>query len=61
VKPRDAGKANAAVVLVIEAVFAMVGIWFHYGMTAEYGDVTELAEGRRAGVSTVVEFGGLAL
>ena len=65
-KPRDEGKANArttnvAVVLVVEAGFAVVGVWFHDGMTAEYGDVTELAEGRRAGVSSIVEFGGLAL
>ena len=66
-EPRDAeGKATArtaraVVVLVLEAVFAVVGVWFHYGMTAEYGDVTELAEDRSAGVSSVLEFGGLAL
>ena len=40
---------------------AVVGVWFHYGMTAEYGDVTELAEGRRAEASSVLEFGGIAL
>ena len=65
-KPRDAGRgkartSNAAGALVPESVFAVLGVWFHYGMTAEYGDVTELAEGRRAGASSVLEFGGLAL
>ena len=65
-QPQDEGKANArttnaAVVLVVEAGFAVVGVWFHNGMTAEYGDVTELAEDRKAGVAFVIEFGGLAL
>ena len=51
---------TAAGLLVIEAGLAVLGVLFHYGFTAEYGDVTVSAlEGLRWGFSTGI--GGVAL
>ena len=52
---------NASVLLVVEAGLAVLGVWFHYGMTAEYGDITELAVGWRAGLSSGLDVSGPAL
>lgn len=61
--PRDDGmgsvrgrpRATAAVgVLVVEAGLAVLGVLVHYSFTAEYGDVTDLAEGWRSRLSSGV-------
>lgn len=42
--------ATAAGLLAVEAGLAVLGVLFHYGLTAEYGDITETAlEGLRSG------------
>ncbi|CAA9354401.1 MAG: hypothetical protein AVDCRST_MAG07-3253 [uncultured Frankineae bacterium] len=51
----------AAVVLVVEAGLAVLGVWFHYGMTAMYGDITDVAAGWGARVSSAADFGGPAV
>ena len=44
--------AIAAALLVIEGGLAVLGVLLHYGLTAEYGDITDSAsEGLRAGFS----------
>ena len=50
----------AAGLLAVEAGLAALGVLVHYGLTAEYGDVTDSApEGLRAGFSTGI--GAIAL
>lgn len=50
----------AAGLLVVEAGLALLGVLFHYGLTAEYGDITDSAlEGLRSGFSAGT--GGMAL
>ena len=45
-------KATAAGLLAVEAGLAVLGVLVHYGLTAEYGDVTDSAlEGLRSGFS----------
>jgi len=45
--------ATAAGLLTVEAGLAVLGVVLHYGLTAEYGDVTDSAlEGLRSGFST---------
>ena len=62
-EPRDDGmgrarrrpRATATVgVLVLEAGLAVLGVLVHYSFTAEYGDVTDLAEGWRSTISSGV-------
>ena len=44
--------ATAAGLLVVEGGLAVLGVLFHYGLTVEYGDVTDSAlEGLRSGFS----------
>lgn len=44
--------ATAGGLLAVEAGLAVLGVGFHYGLTAEYGDVTDSAlEGLRSGFS----------
>ncbi|CUR54961.1 conserved membrane hypothetical protein [metagenome] len=46
-------KVVAVVLLVIEGGLAALGVLFHYGLTAEYGDITDSAlDGLRSGFST---------
>ena len=62
-RDQGTGKARttaAAVVLVVEAGLAVLGILIHYSFTAEYGDVTDLAvEGWRSRLSSGM--GGVGL
>ena len=52
--------ATAAGLLAVEAGLAGLGVLFHYGLTAEYGDVTDSAlDGWRSGFT--VGIGGVAL
>ena len=52
--------ATAAALLAVEAGLAMLGVLVHYGVTAEYGDVTDSAlEGLRSAFS--VGIGAIAL
>jgi hypothetical protein len=53
-------RATAAGLLVVEAGLAVLGVIVHFGLTAEYGDVTDSAlEGLRTGFSAGI--GGIAL
>ena len=57
---RNTRTAIAAVLLVVEAGLAVLGVLVHYGLTAEYGDITDSAlDGWASGFSAGV--GGLAL
>ena len=57
---RSTRTAIAAGLLVVDAGLAVLGVLVHYGLTAEYGDVTDSAlEGLRSGFSAGI--GAMAL
>lgn len=65
-EPHDEGKGKArttaaAGALVVLAGLAVLGVLVHYSFTAEYGDVTDLAEGGRSKFSAGVGAMPLAL